>query len=105
MVKSCAEMQADFVSGCPGAACQLRRTAELLAPVVDFIWLHEIEQELEWDMRAASKLARIVDSDRIVKAGLDLRRGAATNDKLSPFRLSLQYRNGLIIACPSAQPQ
>jgi integrase len=77
---------------------KLRRTAELLAPAIDFTWLREIEQDLEWNMRPASKLDRIVDSDRIVKAGLDLMHDAETNDKLSPFRRHLQYRNGLIIA-------
>jgi integrase len=81
-----------------GTISKLRRMAELLAPSVDFAWLREIEQELEWDMRPASKQHRIVDSDRIVKAGLTLMRDADTNDKLSSFRRSLQYRNGLMIA-------
>jgi hypothetical protein len=43
-----------------GSIYKLRRTAELLAPAVDFTWLREIEQELEWDMRPASKQNRIV---------------------------------------------
>jgi len=81
-----------------GNIYKLRRTVELLAPAMDYTWLREIEQELEWDMRPASKLDRIVDSDRIVKAGLDLMREAETNDKLSPFRRGLLYRNGLMIA-------
>jgi integrase len=81
-----------------GNIYKLRRTAELLAPAIDLTWLQEIEQDLEGDMRPASKLDRIVDSDRIVKAGLDLMREAETNDKLSAFRRRLQYRNGLMIA-------
>jgi integrase len=81
-----------------GSIYKLRRTAELLAPAVDFTWLREIEQELEWDMRPASKQNRIVDSDRIVKAGLALMAKAETNDQLSSFRRHLQYRNGLMIA-------
>jgi hypothetical protein len=72
-----------------GSIYKLRRTAELLAPAMDFTWLREIEQDLEWDMRPASKLDRIVDSDRIVKAGLDLMHDAESNDKLSPFRRRL----------------
>jgi hypothetical protein len=81
-----------------GNIYKLRRVAELLAPATDFTWLREIEQELEWDMQPASKLDRIVDSDRIVKAGLDLMRDAETNDTISSFRRSLQHRNGLMIA-------
>jgi integrase len=81
-----------------GSIYKLRRAAELLAPAMDFTWLREIEQDLKWDMQPASKLDRIVDSDRIVKAGLDLMRDAETNDTLSSFRRSLQYRNGLMIA-------
>jgi class 3 adenylate cyclase len=49
-------------------------------------------------MRPASKLDRIVDSDRIVKAGLDLMHDAETNENLSQFERTLQYRNGLMIA-------
>jgi integrase len=77
---------------------KLRRTAELLAPNKDLAWLKDIEQELEWDMRPASKFDRIVDADRIVQAGLTLMRDAEANPKLSSFKRRLQYRNGLMIA-------
>ena len=81
-----------------GNIYKLRRAAELLAPGNDFTWLREIEQELEWNMRPASKTDRIVDSDRIVKAGLDLMLEAENDDKSSPLRKALQFRNGLMIA-------
>jgi integrase len=81
-----------------GNIYKLRRIAELLAPGKDFTWLREIEQELEWDMRPASKTHRIVDSDRIVKAGFDLMLEAENDEKSSPLRNALQFRNGLMIA-------
>jgi hypothetical protein len=81
-----------------GNIYKLRRTAELLAPGKDFTWLREIEQDLEWDMRPASKADRIVDSDRIVRAGIELMREAEENPRLSKYRRARQYRNGLMIA-------
>jgi integrase len=81
-----------------GSIYKLRRSAELLAPDKDFSWLKEIEQALEWDMRPASKRDRIVDSDRIVRAGLTLMRETEENPNFSKFRRRLQYRNGLMIA-------
>jgi integrase len=50
----------------------LQRTARLLAPSVDFSWLAEIEKDLELVMEPRPKFDRLVDADRLAKAGLTL---------------------------------
>jgi hypothetical protein len=51
---------------------KVRRAAELIAPETDFSWLAEIEKDLALVMEPRSKYDRLVDTDRLVEAGLTL---------------------------------
>lgn len=87
-----------------GSITKLRRMRELLDARWNSGWIREIEQDLAWEMRPTSKLHRIIDSDRIVEAGLALMQQAEHGNQMTPRRRSLLYRNGLMIAllalCP-----
>ena len=87
-----------------GAIVKLRRMAELLDSAWSGDWLREIEQELAWAMRPASRTHRIVDSDRIVEAGLRLMQQAEAGHDLSPGRRSNRFRDGLMIALLAVCP-
>ncbi|QIG47577.1 site-specific integrase [Nordella sp. HKS 07] len=81
-----------------GSIRKLRRFVQLVAPDMDLGWLQEIEQDLDWAKQPTSKFDRIVDSDRIVQAGMTLMAEAETAHHLTPLRRAHNYRNGLMIA-------
>src|SRR5207247_2262830 len=83
---------------CHGNIYKLRRMAELLAPDGDFAWLRELEQELCFDIRPAAKFHRIVDSDRLVAAGIALMTEAQGAPHWTKLRRARAYRNGLMVA-------
>ncbi len=87
-----------------GSIAKLRRAAELLDPALDLGWLRDIENDLALEMKPASKFHRIVDSDRVVLAGLTLMQEAETAEVITPLSQAQHYRNGLMIAllglCP-----
>ena len=87
-----------------GSIAKLRRMAELLKSDADFEWLSEIENDLALDMISASKFDRIVETDRIVLAGLTLMEEAKHTITRTRLQRAQNYRNGLMIAllamCP-----
>jgi integrase len=89
---------------CYGNIYKLRRMAELLAPDEDFAWLRELEQELCFDMRPAAKFHRIVDSDRLVAAGITLMTEAQDARSWTKLRRARAYRNGLMVALLACAP-
>lgn len=87
-----------------GCIAKLRRMAELLGPAFDSAWIREIEQELAWDMRPASKFHRVVDSDRIAEAGERLMKRADDSPHWAPCRRTKLFRDGLMLALLAVCP-
>jgi hypothetical protein len=85
---------------------KLRRAAELIAPAADFSWLAEIEKDLALVMEPRSKSDRLVDTDRLVEAGLTLIAEAESSAGTEVARAKA-VRDGLMIAllafCPNRQ--
>jgi integrase len=82
---------------------QLRRAAQLLAPMFDFSWIAEIEKDLALEMEPRSKFDRLVLTGQLVEAGLTLMAEAqefATTD----LARARGVRNGFMIVllalCP-----
>jgi site-specific recombinase XerD len=86
-----------------GSIQKLRRFVQLIAPHRDIEWLIEIERQLFSEMRPQSKWGRIVFTDVLEDAGLNLMRDAETSKRPKPTRATM-FRNGLMIAllarCP-----
>jgi integrase len=82
---------------------QLRRAAQLLAPMLDFSWIAEIEKDLALEMEPRSKFDRLVFTERLVEAGLTLMAEAEAFARNNLAR-ARGVRNGLMIAllalCP-----
>jgi len=82
---------------------KLRRTAELLAPSIDFTWLADLEKDLALVMQPKSKFDRLVSTERIVEAGLTLVIEAQSLSTKNAAR-ARGVRNGVMIAllalCP-----
>ena len=100
-----AELQARVASVTVyGSIYKLRRMAEILDPELDLRWLKEIELDLEDQKRPAPKGLRIVNSDRIFTAGIDLIRRAETETHRTDLQRARMARDGLLIAflavCP-----
>lgn len=87
-----------------GNIYKLRRFTQLIAPNRDLEWLNELEQDLDWAKRPRSKFERIVDSDRIVQAGLALMEEAESAHHLTPLKRARGYRNGLMIVFLAVMP-
>jgi len=85
------------------AVYKLRRAAELLAPMEDFLWLAEIEKDLALVMQPRSKFDRLVFTDRLLESGLTIATEADQFGKDEIAR-ALGVRNGLMVAllalCP-----
>jgi integrase len=69
-----------------GSIYKLRRTAELLAPERDFLWLREIENDLDFVKVAKSKYPRLVMSSTLVDAGMSLFAKADESSAQREFR-------------------
>jgi integrase len=82
---------------------KLRRTAELLAPAVDYSWLAEIEKDLALVMVPRSKVDRLVFIERLVDAGLTLIAEAKEFAK-SDLSRARGVRNGLMVALLAFDP-
>ena len=84
----------------------MHRAAELIAPATDFSWLAEIEKDLALVMEPRSKYDRLVDTDRLVEAGLTLIAEAESSAGTAVARAKV-VRDGLMIAllafCPNRQ--
>jgi hypothetical protein len=82
---------------------RVHHMARLLAPERDFSWLQDIVSQLKDEERPRPKAHRIVDTTRIVRAGINLmesaEKGGGTN-----LQRALLFRDGLMIAllglCP-----
>jgi integrase/recombinase XerD len=87
-----------------GVIAKLRCMCQILAPLTDFKWLQEIENDLAMDMVPATKFDRIVGSEVIYHAGLTLMEEASRADNKTQRQRAVTYRNGLMIAllalCP-----
>ena len=87
-----------------GSIYKLRRMAEILNTELDLRWLREIELDLEDQKRPAPKGPRVVNSDRIFTAGIDLIRSAETETHRTDLQRARLARDGLLIAflavCP-----
>jgi integrase len=85
------------------AISKLRRVGGIIAPSGDLSWLHGIEQDLRLVATPRSKFNRLVDTDRLVEAGLALVHEANTFAR-TPVARAKGVRNGLMIAtlalCP-----
>jgi integrase len=81
----------------------LRRTARVLAPGIDFSWLAEIEKDLELVMEPRTKFDRLVDAERLTKAGLTLII-EATEFSGNDLDRARGVRNGLMIALLAFRP-
>src|SRR5215211_3235452 len=87
-----------------GSIHKLRRASQLMAPVLDFAWLCEIEKDLALTTRPRTKFDRLVMTEVLVEAGLSLIAEAETTTSLTGLRRARQVRNGLMVAllalCP-----
>lgn len=87
-----------------GSIYKLRRTAQLLAPLLDFTWLCDIEKDLALVMEPRSKNDRLVLTEVLVESGLSLIAAAEHSPNLSDLKRAVGVRNGLMIAvlglCP-----
>jgi len=81
-----------------GSIHKLRRTAEIIAPGLDFAWLAEIEKDLALVMRPRSKFDRMVLIEVLVEAALTLIHEAETSPNLTSLARARQVRNGLMVA-------
>jgi integrase len=82
---------------------QLRRAAQLLAPMLDFSWIAEIEKDLALEMEPRSKFDRLVLTGQLVEAGMTLVVEAERFAR-SDLARARGVRNGLMVAllalCP-----
>lgn len=83
---------------------KIRRMAEILDPELDLSWLREIELDLNDQMRPAPKGHRLINSNRILEAGIALIQRAGTEPNHTDLQRSRMARDGLLIAflavCP-----
>jgi len=81
---------------------KVRRTAQLLAPGRDFIWLREIEKDLALMMQPKSKFDRLVYNHVLLEAGMTLMAEADSSTRRSALARARQFRNGLMVAVLAA---
>ena len=83
---------------------KLRRMAEILDPERDLHWLRELELDLNDQMRPAPKGHRLVNSNRILEAGIALIERAGTELNRTDLQRARMARDGLLVAflavCP-----
>ena len=87
-----------------GSIAKLRCMAEYLDPHTGYGWLRDIENDCGLEMKPASKFTRIVETERIVRAGLALMEEAEITKTRTRMQRAQSYRNGLMISllalCP-----
>ena len=82
---------------------KLRRASELMAPLINFRWLSEIEKDIAFTMQPRSKYDRLVLSERLLEAALTLIVEAEQSD-CTPLERAKRVRNGTMIALLSLCP-
>jgi integrase len=87
-----------------GMIYKLRRTAELLKPGLDLLWLKEIELDLHDRKRPKTKADRLVFSDRIVSAGLSIIKEADAQKTGTSLQRARCARDGLLITLLAVCP-
>jgi len=87
-----------------GSIYKLRRIAQLLAPNRDFVWLTELEKDLELVMQPKSKFGRFVYTDVLVEAGITLMAEADAATHRSDLWRARQFRDGLMVALLAVCP-
>jgi integrase len=84
--------------------CRLRRAAQYMAPARDLTWLAEIGKDLALVARPRSKFDRLVLTEVLVQAGLELIDEAERSRNLTALARACRVRNGLMVAllafCP-----
>src|SRR5215203_2292823 len=83
---------------------KLRRTAEILAPDLDFSWLREIEKDLALVAYPRDRFDRIVTTEVLVEAGLALIKKAELAVHRRRRWRATQLRNGLMIVLLALHP-
>ena len=87
-----------------GSIYKLRRMAEILRPDVDFAWLREIENDLDFLKVPLPKHHRLVLTEEIVLAALTFIEEAEMTQGITPLQRSKRVRDGLMVAllalCP-----
>jgi len=81
----------------------VRRTAQLLVPSADFVWLAEIDKDLALVAEPRSKLNRLVFTEQLAIAGLTLIM-EAKQSKWNAIDRARGVRNGLMVALLSVCP-
>jgi integrase len=87
-----------------GSIYKLRRMAELLRPGVDFAWLSEIENDLALTMEPKSKFNRVVYTNVLVDAALELMAKVDCATQLPALARARQFRDGLMVALGALHP-
>jgi integrase len=87
-----------------GSIYKLRRMAEILRPDIDFAWLREIENDLDFLKLPNPKHHRVVLTEAIVKAALTFIEEAELTQGVTPLQRATRVRDGLMVAllalCP-----
>jgi integrase len=87
-----------------GSTYKLRRIVEILDPSFDVDWLKEIERGLLDLARPKPKTDKLVLSNRIFEAGVELIKKARTESRRTSLQRARSVRDGLLIAflavCP-----
>jgi integrase len=87
-----------------GSIYKLRRATQIIDPNLDLGWLKEVELDLHDMMRPRPKAQRLVFSDRIVAAGLELMARAETEQSRTNLDRAQDARDGLMIALLAVCP-
>jgi integrase len=81
-----------------GSIYKLRRTTELLNPGADLAWLREIENDLALVMEPQSKFNRVVHTNVLVDAAMELMANVDAATQRSALARARQFRDGLMVA-------
>ena len=87
-----------------GSIYKLRRMAEILRRDIDFAWLREIENDLDFLKVPLPKHHRVVLTEKIVQAALTFIEEAVLTQGITPLQRATRVRDGLMVAllalCP-----
>ncbi len=97
------ESYASSVTIC-GSVRKVFQVCHWIAPERDWSWLRQIASRLDARQRPRNKRPRITEVGRLYKLGFCLMDAADQADDGRPFRLAIDYRDGLIIALLAACP-
>lgn len=87
-----------------GSISKLRTVSRFISPCRDFTWLADLERDVAFTMRPASKFERTVSNVVLVKAALALIHEAESSSDLSDLGIACRVRNGLMVALLGLAP-